>query len=318
MAVTARAHPNIALLKYWGKQTRAGNLPAVPSLSITLDSLHTTTTVDASQRDAVILNDELVEDAKIGTALSLWRQTLAIPPLKIISTNNFPTAAGLASSASGFAALITALNIWADLGLSEAQRSDLARQASGSAARSIFGGYVELSGPDWLAVPVAPREHWPLNVVIAITSESRKATSSSSGMRLSQRTSAFFDAWTRTTAEGLAPMREAIMQRDFAALAEQAEASCLMMHAVMLSSRPGLMYWNPSTLACLHQVRDLRSSGVPVFFTVDAGPQVKAICQPQAVPDVVAALNTVPGVLRTVTCGLGGDATRIDPELTDR
>lgn len=106
-------------------------------------------------------------------------------------------------------------------------------------------------------------------------------------------------------------MRQAILTRDFAGLAEQAEASCLMMHAVMLSSRPGLLYWNPSTLGCLHAVRDLRSSGVRVFFTVDAGPQVKAICEPQAVPEVVASLAAVPGVLRTVICGLGGDALEI-------
>jgi diphosphomevalonate decarboxylase len=309
MSVTAIAHPNIALLKYWGKQPGDDNIPAVPSLSLTLDGLQTQTSVQPAARDCFVLNGSETTDPKIAGALRIWRQTCDIPPIHVETTNNFPTAAGLASSASGFAALITAIDACMDLQLSPAVRSGMARQGSGSAARSIFGGFVSLRGPAWQAQTLAPPEHWPLKVLIAITSEERKGTSSTEGMLHSEGTSPYYPTWVAATKAGHQPMREAILARDFTALADQAEASCLMMHSVMMSSRPGLIYWSPATLACIHEVRTLRQAGLKAFFTVDAGPQVKVICDSESIAQVEARLAALPGVLKTLKCGLGGDAT---------
>lgn len=312
MSVTAVAHPNIALIKYWGKQALPGNVPATPSVSITLDALTSTTTVRASDTDQIVLNGEIAEDAKISACLKMLRADFSIPPVAIESENNFPTAAGLASSASGFAALITALDAFSNLHLSIEQRTVYARKASGSAARSIFGGFASLGGPDWVGRPVLAREEWPLKVVIAITDENRKSVSSSVGMRTSEETSPYYDAWVRSTAEDYDAALTAIAGRDFEHLALLSESSCLKMHGVMQSSLPAMIYWRPATLSCIHAVRELRAGGTPVFFTIDAGPQVKAVCLPEAVDGVAKALATIPGVLATHTVGLGEGARLVD------
>lgn len=307
-STTAEAHPNIALIKYWGKQPGAGNRPATPSLSITLDTLRSTTTVSDGDRDRVALDGTETDDPKITACLAMLRADYDLGPLEITSVNNFPTAAGLASSASGFAALITAINAHAGLGMSDRDRSEYARRASGSAARSIYGGFVGLTAPDWIAEPLLDGSDWPLNVVIAITDEHRKKVSSSAGMGVSEATSPYYDAWVRTTAEDYEAAFEALEGRDFERLAVLAESSCLKMHGVMQSSLPPMLYWRPASVACIHEVQALRSAGVPVFFTMDAGPQLKAVCLPEVVDQVAARLSALPGVLATHRVGLGGGA----------
>ena len=306
---TARAHPNIALIKYWGKQPGPDNYSATPSLSITLDDIVTTTRVeDAPREDRVELNGETVRDAKIDGCLTELRSRYAIPPLVIRTENNFPTAAGLASSASGFAALITAIDAHCGLEMSDAVRSDLARRASGSAARSIFGGFVGLCPPDWIARPLLPPEAWPLQVVIAIVDTTRKAVSSTEGMERSRTTSDFYPAWVQSTADDYRSAEQAVVAQDFDRLATLSETSCLKMHGVMQSSRPPMIYWRPATLACMHCVQTLRGDGIPVFFTIDAGPQVKAVCAPGHAGQVARAFEAIPGVLDTRTVGLGRGA----------
>ena len=312
MPTTAIAHPNIALLKYWGKQDGPGNRPATPSLSITLDALATTTTVEDADADLLRLNGCAVRDAKIERALADWRQDYAIGRLAISSRNNFPTAAGLASSASGFAALATAIDAHCGLRLSDADRSALARRGSASAARSVHGGFVELTAPDWCGAQVLAPDAWPLAVVVAITASEPKAVSSTAGMRNSKTTSPYFAAWTATAGADFEAMKAAIADRDFDALAELAEASCLKMHALMLSSRPPLIYWRGATVECLRTIRELRAGGCRVFGTVDAGPQVKAVCEPQDAQRVEAALKKVPGVVSVLRSGLGGGARVAD------
>ena len=312
MPTTAIAHPNIALLKYWGKQEGQGNRPATPSLSITLDALTTTTTVEDADADALRLNGRPVGDAKIERTLADWRRDYAIAPLAISSSNDFPTAAGLASSASGFAALATAIDAHCGLRLSDGERSVLARRGSGSAARSIHGGFVELAAPEWRADQLLAPEAWPLAVVVAIIARERKAVSSTEGMRHSKTTSPYFEAWTATAGADFEAMKAAVAQRDFDRLAELAEASCLKMHALMLSSRPPLIYWRGATLDCLRAVRELRAGGCRAFATVDAGPQVKAVCEPEDAERVEAALSEVPGVVSTLRSGLGGGARVTD------
>lgn len=309
---TAIAHPNIALLKYWGKQDAPGNLPATPSLSITLDGLTATTTVAEADADRFCLNGRLAADGKVRSALASWRREHSIPPLAISSRNNFPTAAGLASSAAGFAALATAVNAHCGLGLTAPETSELARRGSASAARSIHGGFVILAGPNWQASQLLPSEAWPLSVVVAVVETGRKAVPSTEGMERSKASSPYFDAWVASAAPDFAAMKQAICARDFAALADLAEASCLKMHALMLSSRPPLPYWRGATMECLHSVQGLREEGCRVFATVDAGPQVKAICEPQDAERVKAALRRVGGVAETLQVGLGPAAAVVE------
>ncbi len=332
-ACTAQAHANIALIKYWGK--RRGNderlnLPAVGSLSITLDALTTTTSV---QFDAELTADQASINAQQLQARELQRITAALDliraqarqhgqhqladcPARVISRNDFPTAAGLASSASAFAALVTAASAAAGLKLTSTRLSELARMGSGSAARSIFGGFVMLprgqrdDGSDAVAEPLQAATHWPLRVVIAITDSSYKKVSSTQGMQQTMHTSPYFAAWVAQQEDDLQQAAAAVAERDFERLAELAEHSCLKMHASALAARPGLLYWQPATIACMHAIRELRAQGHAVFFTNDAGPQIKAVCLPEAEAVVAAALQDIAGVQTLLHSGLG-DAARI-------
>ncbi len=321
-AATARAHSNIALIKYWGKRDDALNLPAVGSISITLDALYTDTRVTfvpGMPVDKVEIGGRGVQADRFTPFLNLIRaRSGSALCARVESWNNFPTGAGLASSASGFAALALAATQAAGLDLSDRDLSILARQGSGSAARSIFGGFVEMhrgereDGTDAFATPLIDRQAWPLDVVVAITERSAKALNSTSGMQGSASHSDFYNAWVDCADTDLASMRDAIAARDFTRLGELSEYSCLKMHGLMLSTRPGQIYWNAATVAAMHAVRALRSEGVEVYFTIDAGPQLKAICQPADTERVAAALEQVPGVLETRRSGLGPDAYRVD------
>ena len=311
-SVTAVAHPNIALLKYWGKQPGVGNVPATPSLSITLDGLASETRVADGDEDRFCLNGRVREDAKLAAALAVWRQQHAIPPLSIDSSNNFPTAAGLASSASGFAALAVAVDAHCGLGLSRNQLSELARLGSASAARSLCGGFASLGPPDWQAEELAPASAWPLQVLIAVTADQPKPVSSTDGMARTRDTSPYYDAWVAGADADFQAMLQAFRGRDFTALAELGAASSMKMHALMLTSRPPLIYWTGASVACLSAVEALRARGCPVFATMDAGPQVKAVCEPDAADEVAAALEQIPGVIRLLKTGLGAGA-RIVP-----
>ncbi|WP_308465528.1 diphosphomevalonate decarboxylase [Rathayibacter soli] len=327
----ARAHSNIALIKYWGKRERALNLPAVGSISITLDALSTDTwvTFDAGvpdprmrRADTFILNGQPGEvgvDSRVWRVLERVRERAGLnASASVSSSNDFPTGAGLASSASGFAALAVAASHAAGLELHDRELSILARQGSGSAARSIFGGYVEMhvgsaaDGSDAFAEPLLDAETWPLSVVVAITDHAAKSVSSGAGMGASSATSPFFGAWVERAEDDLAGMRAAIAARDFGALGELSEYSCLKLHALMLTTRPALIYWNAATVAAMHTVRRLRADGVPTYFTIDAGPQVKAVCAPADAATVAAALAAVPGVADVRVSGLGGAAQLVE------
>ena len=320
----AQAQPNIALIKYWGKRDPALNLPVVGSLSITLDRLWTRTEVrfdPGLDADRMTLNgrDDARQRLRASACLDLLRTRAGVAwRASIISTNNFPTGAGLASSASGFAALVLAGDAALALGLSRTEQSVLARRCSGSAARSIFGGYVEwlhgqrADGEDSLAFPILDAEAWPLRVAVAITSTAEKEIGSTVGMNRTAETSPYQRAWIDGQEADLVEARAAVAARDFERLANISEHSCLKMHALALAAQPGLLYWNASTVACMHRVRALRAQGLPVFFTIDAGPQLKAVCEPAAATAVATALREVPGVLDVVETGLGGAARLID------
>ncbi len=320
LQATARARTNIALVKYWGKADLTLNTPAVGSISITLAQLWTDTDVrfdpqlehDSLELDG-LRND--AQTARVSVFLDLVRAAAGVAHrAAVISRNNFPTGAGLASSASGFAALALAASRALGLKLPAQELSVLARRGSGSAARSIFGGFVEmhrgsaLDGSDAFATPLAAASHWPLTVVIAITARGPKAVGSTAGMEQSAATSPYYAPWVATSAEDLAAARAAIAARDFDGLAEVAEHSCLKMHALAQAARPAVIYLNGASLDCLHRIRALRAAGTPVFFTIDAGPQVKAVCLPEAADDVRRALAEIPGVQEFLVSGLGGGA----------
>lgn len=306
---TALAHPNVALAKYWGKREGAENTPATPSLSLTLEALATRTAVAAATEDSLHINGVRQQDAKVDRLVRRMRAAFDLPPLSITTANDFPTGAGLASSASGFAALVTAVDAAFELGMNEAERSVWARRGSASAARSVAGGIATL-GDDtgWAAAALVGAEDWPLEIVVAIVSNEAKAVGSTAGMERTRRTSPFYDGWLRSAPADYDAARQAVVNRDFATLAEVAERSCLKMHGLMLSTAPPLVYWNEATLAAIRAVHTLRDEGVPVFFTVDAGPQVKAVCGPGYGAAVGEKLADVPGVHRVVNSGLGAGA----------
>ena len=316
MRASAVAQPNIALIKYWGKQNTAENLPATGSLSITLASLTTRMTVeldDALRSDRLRVNGEPAADmlprvsACLDHLLGPARASASID-----SECNFPIAAGLASSASSFAALVVAASHAAGLEKDSLSLARAAGRASGSAARSLYGGFVELqtSAQEIQVETITAAEDWPMQVVAAITATGAKAISSGDAMNRSAATSPFYASWVQHQDHDLHVARSAVAARDFAALADVSEHNCLKMHSVMWGSRPPVVYWNKATLACMETVRALQADGVPVFFTIDAGPQVKAVCLPEAAGQVLEALQQTEGVIDTLRSSLG-DAARL-------
>jgi diphosphomevalonate decarboxylase len=317
MKSRVRARANIALIKYWGKTDEVLNTPAVGSLSITLDKLWSDTEVvfdEALAADEFLLNGQGRPEQleRVSHCLGLVRAAVGIGTCaRVTSDNNFPTGAGLASSASGFAALTVAAAQAVGLDLSRRELSIIARQGSGSAARSLFGGYVEmhagtaLDGLDSFAEPLMAPEHWPLEVIIAVTERREKKVSSRTGMNASTATSPYYPAWVATSETDLQIGRQAILSRDFEALATVAEHSCLKMHAAAMANQPPLFYWNSGTVMCMEAVRELRASGHAVFFTIDAGPQLKAVCEPACRELVVDSLRGLPSVADIIVSGLG-------------
>ncbi len=316
---TATAHPNVALIKYWGKRAGSGNLPAVDSLSITLGALQTRSRVCFDQafvRDQLTINGSEVEaeQGRLAACLDALRQLAGTTQYASIdSHNDFPTAAGLASSASGYAALVVAAAAALGLDPRDTRLASIARIGSGSAPRSLFGGFSLLRnrGDDTHCEPLLNASEWPLQVVVAVTTEKAKPITSRHGMRQSRLTSPYYQAWLDSHAADLKQATDAVLARDFSALAEVSEHSCLKMHAVMMTTRPPLMYWSPATLACIELIQSLRRDGLAVFFTVDAGPQVKAVCLPECVETVKTTLAEVPGVLRLIVGGLGAEPSLI-------
>ncbi len=325
-SATALAPPNIALVKYWGKVPVPGNLPAVSSLSMTLSNLATRTSVTFDPllvQDRLILNGTPVREgralARVGACLDHCRRLAGVhTAAEVVSHNNFPTGVGLASSAAGFAALVVAVDKALGLGLERPALSRLARRASGSAARSLFGGFVELPGADTdqeaTAHPLLPPEYWPLHALLLIVAKTPKKIGSSEGMEHSRQTSAFYRGWLDDQDRDLQTAKTALRERDFPVLAEVAEANCLKMHALALSARPGILYWQPATLACMQRVRELRACGLPVFFSIDAGPQVKAFCPPGRVAEVAEGLRDIPGVLDMIPTQAGPGARVISAD----
>lgn len=323
MLATVRARSNIALVKYWGKADAALNIPAVGSISITLDKLWTDTSVrfdPGLDRDRFVLDGKERADQRerVSRCLDLVRARAGVDlKAEVTRSNNFPTGAGLASSASGFAALVGAAAAALGMAWPPRELSILARRGSGSAARSVFGGFVDMhrgnaaDGSDSFAEPLADAAFWPLTVIVAITARGEKAVGSGAGMTRSAESSPYYRAWVDSHPADMAAARRAIATRDFSALAAVAEASCLKMHAAAMSTTPPLIYWNGATFDCVNRIGELRAAGIPVFFTIDAGPQVKAVCLPEAAGEVGRELRKLTGVQDLIVTGLGPGLERL-------
>ena len=323
---TATACANIALVKYWGKRDAVHNTPARGSLSLTLERLRTYTRVELVEAAA---NDVLRIDGRQVQGRSLERITTFVDRIRgplgraervrVDSQNSFPTAAGLASSASAFAALAVAAADAFGLRPSPSELSALARQGSGSAARSVFGGFVRMragtaaDGSDAYAEPLGPVPV-ELAAAIAVAKAEEKKVGSTEGMERTRTTSPFHAAWLDQVDTDLVTAESALSSDDFEALAAVTEGNCLAMHANAMAARPGLIYFLPVTLWAIETIRRLRREGTPVFFTVDAGPHVVAFTPPASVPRVAEALADHPDVAEVLTSVAGGPARRV-PDL---
>ncbi len=325
LTAKAVAHSNIALCKYWGKRHGAAaelNLPATSSLSLTLDALWTETEVGPAiegQDSFVLDGTEHHDDAarKVFAHLDrLYRLASGAPrpPCRVRSVNHLPTAAGLASSASGFAALTVAAAAAFGVAVDRTGLSSLARMGSGSAARSLWGGFVRLDrgirpdGSDCVARPLLPPEHWDLRLVVVQTTAAKKPIGSTAGMERSRTTSPYYNAWIETSESDLDGAERALADRDLPALGRIVEHSCFKMHACMLASDPAILYWNGTTVEVVREVIALRSRGLRGYVTIDAGPHVKVLCMAADAEPLARNLRDVPGVIATQVCAPGPDA----------
>jgi diphosphomevalonate decarboxylase len=324
---TARACANIALVKYWGKRDARLNLPAAGSLSLTLDALVTTTQVAF---DAGLGADELVLDgapatpgelARVTGFLDLVRAAAGVTArARVVSRNEFPTASGLASSASGYAALAVAAAGAAGVAMSPRALSILARRGSGSAARSVFGGFVrmhagraaESTGEDAFAEPIASPLTDRVRLVIAVVGGgAAKAHGSRSAMDHTAATSPLYRAWLELVPRDLAAAEAALAAGDLEQLGVITEGNALAMHASAIAARPAVMYWQPATLAALAEVRALRAAGHAAWATIDAGPHVKVLTSSADAAAVAAALRGIAGVTDVSIAAAGGPAAII-------
>ena len=310
MQSIVRTSPNIALIKYWGKRNTIKNLPAVDSISITLDNLWTEMNVIFSSD---LSNDELFINEKKQNNISRVKNCIDSicgeqrDYASIMSRCNFPISAGLASSSSSFSALVVAINSLMKKKWNTQLLANQAGSVSGSAARSILGGIVKLNNePEKIRITqlLSPND-WPLRVVIAITDKKEKAISSSKAMKLSADTSPFYSSWVEDQNDDIKEANSFISKKDFEGLASISEHNCMKMHSIMWTTRPSIVYWNSTTIDCMHAIRDLQRNGESVFFTIDAGPQIKAICLPENEEKIVKKLNEIKGVQSIMTSGLG-------------
>ncbi|MEM1415366.1 MAG: diphosphomevalonate decarboxylase [Myxococcota bacterium] len=319
----AVARANIALAKYWGKADVALNLPAVPSISLTLDGLVTRTSVRFDKKleaDVVELDGREATAKEAGRVVELLDRVRAAAKAttraKVVSTNRFPTAAGLASSASGFAALAGAASHAAGLGWGPRKISSEARRSSASAARSVYGGFAELPAGQkrksgaWNGFLPAKAlhgpDHWDLRLIVAETVRGPKKVGSTEGMERSRTTSPYYEAWVAEAPVWADALRAGLKKRDLPAVGEAMERSTLAFHTCAITAHPSILYWQPATVGVLHAVRALREAkGLACWATMDAGPHVKVLCAAEDARKIRAALKKVEGVSGTLVCKPG-------------
>jgi len=317
--VTAIAHPNFALIKYWGKADSINNFPAMSSISITIDTLYSTAKVsfDSSlKKDLWVLND--IEQESLGQIEPMINYLKSFKAVKdpcfIESINNFPTAAGLASSASGVASIVIAINELFNLNLSEKELVHAAILGSGSAPRSLYPGFVHLNKKDYSCETILDINEWPLKIIICQTSSDKKLVSSREGMRISKLTSSYYEAWVNDHDNDINKALKAIKTKDFDLLGEVSEDNCKKMYKVMETSQPPLIYRNLTTHLCIQKIKEMKFIGIGIFYTIDAGPQVKIICKAKHTDQVISEMKSIPNIQDIIEVNLGQGARLINED----
>jgi diphosphomevalonate decarboxylase len=318
LKATAVAHPNIALVKYWGKRDERLILPHQSSLSVTLAPLSVRTTVEFRPgADEVELNGRPAEGSerdRVVRVLDVLRKGTSFGAARVVSRGDFPVSAGLASSAAGFAALAVAVRTAAGLPRDARQESILARLGSGSACRSIQGGVCVWrrgrhgDGSDSFAEQLVDAKHWPeLRFVVSVVSREEKELESRDGMRSTVETSPYYAAWVEDAEGEIARAEDFVRRRDLEGLGRLAERNAWRMHAAALAADPSLCYLRPATLELTLRVAEERQRGVPVWFTLDAGPNPILVTDASHEAPVVELARAC-GAIEVVRCQPGGDA----------
>lgn len=329
-AVTVVSAANIAFIKYWGAVDLDAAVPCNPSISMTLDACRTRCTLgphpdgSAATEDLVLYREGETDLAPATEAFAgRVRQHLGRLRarcgerdfVRVATTNSFPAAAGIASSASGFSALACAYDAWLGRDSGATELSICARlSGSGSASRSVMGGYVGWPAPDapeHPAYPLHDAAHWDLADVVALVQTEPKRVSSLDGHRLAA-TSPYFEKRLAELPRRTEQLAGALAERDWTTFAEELEREAIDLHLIAISSTPPVFYWKPETLAVLERVRRLRDEGVAAASTMDAGANVHVICPRADAEAVAAALRALPGVARVIEDGVGGGPRRVD------
>jgi diphosphomevalonate decarboxylase len=325
-SATAVACANIAFIKYWGNANQELAIPSNGSLSMNLAGLETITRVKFSQvltADELILNGTKIIGERLDRVSKMLSRVRQMAELngyaQVVSENNFPTGTGIASSASAFAALALAASAAAGLNLNEPDLSKLARTGSGSACRSIPSGFVEWCQGDShstsFAHSIAPPDHWELIDHVVVVSVEHKMTGSLSGHAIAD-TSPLQTARLENVSRRLDICRQAILNKDFSSFAKVVELDSNIMHAVMITSTPPLLYWRPETITIMRAVQALRQDGLNVCYTIDAGPNVHVITTQEDCQQIKEALKSIPGIQNILTAKVGGPAKLLDTNLT--
>jgi diphosphomevalonate decarboxylase len=325
MKATAVACANIAFVKYWGHAEAKKRLPANPSISLNLDCLSTTTTVALDKeagQDTLIINGTPAGPTareRVSRHLDRLRALAGTKGcMRVVSRNSFPTGAGLASSASAFAALTVAAAAALDLSLDERTLQSIARLGSGSACRSIPSGFVEWTveagGGDSYAHSIAPPDHWGLCDCIAVVSAEHKHVGSIQGHEAAP-TSLLHRARVEQAPARVEICRQAILDRDLATLGREMEEDAVAMHAVAMTARPPVYYWMPDTLRVVRAVVEWRAEGLPVYYTIDAGPNVHCLCEQGHREIVEQRLRALSGVAQVLVACPGREAHLVPDHL---
>ncbi len=302
-----RAGPSLALIKYWGKSLKGDNLPATPSLAVTLGGVHTETRVVQAEHDSMSVNGARQDPARYGSFFDTLRRTLGVTAhFEAHSTNTFPTSAGLASSSSGFAALAGACARAAGCDASLSDLSSIARAGSASASRAVFGGFSLLPAGGRRARQVFGPEHWPdLRIVVALAARGPKPVSSRRAMEETRAGSPYYFSWVKESTALLPDAMRAVENRDLELLGVTARRSYSLMHGAILGADPPLLYWLPATVAAIHACAALRAEGIAAWETIDAGPQVKILCLEKDHEAVAARMTSLGFGIQTLVCFVG-------------
>lgn len=320
MAKTVRAHTNIALIKYWGKANAKLRLPLMSSLSMTLDAFYTDTSIEkTSGPNEFYLNGKKQNEAqsrRVFNYLKLLQDKFKISGNLIVkSINHVPTAAGLASSSSAFAALATAFAQCYGLDLDQTELSRLARMGSGSASRSIFGGFAIWQKGDSdetsYAYALDEKPEMDLHLLAVELNTQQKKISSTNGMQAAQ-SSPFFEPWIQRNEEELKQMIQAIKNNDFTALGQLAELNANEMHAINLTAQPEFTYFEPDTIRAIKLVEQLRQEGLECYYTIDAGPNVKVLCTLKNSKEIVQRFESAFNNVKIVSASFGPGITYLD------